>query len=75
MKALRRRLGKLEASLLDESRLRPESQAWKNYWGREIDRYYAGEREGSLALDAVCWYVRNCPPDPCAPEAQGWWRA
>jgi hypothetical protein len=39
MTNLRRRLGKLEAQLIDSSGLVPHSQRWLEYWERWLERY------------------------------------
>ena len=43
MSNLRRRLHKLEARLTDSSGLTPNSQAWLDYWLREVDMIVDGE--------------------------------
>jgi hypothetical protein len=43
MSNLRRRLHKLEARLTDSSGLIPNSQAWLDYWLREVDMIIDGE--------------------------------
>jgi hypothetical protein len=43
MSNLRRRLQKLEARLTDSSGLIPNSQAWLDYWLREVDMIVDGE--------------------------------
>jgi hypothetical protein len=59
MSNLRRRLHKLEARLTDSSGLIPNSQAWLDYWLREVDMIIAGDdRRGRpripiAVLDAI----------------------
>ena len=43
MSNLRRRLHKLEARLTDSSGLIPNSQAWLDYWLRQVDMILTGE--------------------------------
>jgi hypothetical protein len=59
MSNLRRRLRKLESRLTDSSGLIPNSQAWLDYWLKEVDMVITGEdRAGRpripiAAIDAI----------------------
>jgi len=51
MPNLYRRLGKLEARLMDASRLVPHSRAWLEYWKRRIEQYMT--EPGGIPLEAI----------------------
>jgi len=64
MSQLKRRLRRLETTLLDGSGLVPHSAAWMKYWVGEVRKMVAGERADDqplIPLEAVRAYMRDEP--------------
>ena len=59
MRALQRRLRKLESTVHDSSGLLPGSKAWRAYWRGQMENYLAGQPAELFPIEVVRLWVQD----------------